>query len=173
MSVKVTIKDTGADALFLVLKDLRGLSITVGFQTEKGGKIHPLATVNVATIALYNEFGTITGSPARPFMRTTLIEGKDKIAAEAALQFKRAIVGEITPVEASSRLGAFIVKLMRERIDKAGAWAVPNALSTVKKKGHAMPLLGGDPRKKVARGTMRDSLTWAVRRGGSILAEGK
>lgn len=172
MSVKVTYTDKGLKELMDRLKDLQGLSITIGFQGREGGAIHPLATVPVAQIAAFNEFGTID-APARPFLRTAIIDNKDQIAKAFAVEYAKVVEGKSAPVEASSEVGKVMVALVRKRIETANSWATPNAPSTIEKKGHARVLRGGDPRKNVAEGTMLNAVTWEVRRGQAVLARGK
>ncbi len=173
MSVKVTIEDKGAKEVFARLKELKGHKITIGFQGADGSKKHPGATLNVATIALYNEFGTDAGNPSRPFMRSTIFENRARIARMAAALYKSVITGKRSPLKASSELGEFVAKLMVERIDNASSWAEPNKEATIERKGHSRPLLGGDPQRSIAPGTMRDSISWAVKKNGSVLARGK
>lgn len=172
MSVRVTIKDTGAKELFARLQQLKGLTVTVGFQGTEGSAPHPLAGITVAMVAMFNEFGTIN-APARPFLRSAIIEGKAQITRAFAAEYKKVVDGTRSPVEASGNVGKVMAELVRKRIEKANAWATPNAPSTIEKKGHSKVLRGGDPKKNVAPGTMLESVTWEVRRGSSVLARGK
>ena len=66
-----------------------------------------------------------------------------------------------------------MAKMVRDRIERANAWATPNAPATIERKGHSKVLRGGDPAKNVAPGTMLGAVTWEVRRGSSVLARGK
>lgn len=171
MSAEVTKIDHGLAKLWTNLAELGQLDLAIGFLGENGSAIHPGTDVSIATIALYNEFGTID-SPARNFLRSTMFERRQDIADVFAREMAQVAQGKRQPVEATSNAGRAIAHMVRERIDRAPSWATPNAPSTIDKKGHDRPLLGGDPAKRIAPGTMRNAVGWAVRRGGSVIAEG-
>lgn len=172
MAVKVTIKNDVMVQMFKRMRSLNGLSLHIGFQGTDGAAIHPIGKISNATVALYNEFGTID-APARSFMRTTMFENGKQIASEFAKQSARVVEDKTTAVAAVSNVGKLVAKLMREKMDKAASWATPNAPSTIEKKEHTQPLKGGWPRRAIASGTLRAALSWSVRRGASVLAEGK
>lgn len=147
------------------------LALTIGFQGESGGRSHPDANVNVATVALYNEFGTIE-SPQRSFLRSTMFERRAEIAAAFAKELRPVVMGKRKAVDGLSAVGAIVAKFVRQKIDQAGSWAVPNEIATIKKKGHSQPLRGGDILTGSSGGTMKKAVSWAVRRGGVVLATG-
>lgn len=171
-----TINDEPLQRVMRFLGELRHLHSTVGLQGAEGGRTHPLADVPVAQVGAWGEFGTIH-APARPFMRSSIIEGERSLAqgfADAiARGIERAAKGE-EPAEAVMLDGGLVAaKLMKERIQSSPGWAEPNAELTKRNKGHDQPLLGGDPRKGVAPGTMHDAISAAVRREGAIVRGGK
>lgn len=169
MTAEVKFVDHGLVDLWRRLGELGELELTIGFQGDSGAAIHPLAKVPVATVALYNEFGTID-APARNFLRATMFERREEIVALYAREAGRVAMGKAQPVEALSRVGEAIAEMVREKIAAADQWATPNAPSTIAKKGHAQPLLGGSLADGVTGGTLRRSVSWAVRRGGAIVA---
>lgn len=164
MSVRVTIKNQGMLDLKKRLADLHGMSIHLGWQGQEGGAIHPMASVPVAQVGAFNEFGTIN-APARPALRTSLVDNADKFAKLYAVEYGKVIAGKKSAVEASSAIGKEMAKTVRKRIEQANAWAVPNAPATVEKKGHGRVLRDSE--------VMLNAVTWEVRKAGSVLARGK
>lgn len=171
MSAEVKVIDHGLRPIMEALAELSQLTLTIGFQGATGAAIHPSADVPVATIALYAEFGTIN-APARSFLRSTMFERRKDIARLYAVELGKVVGLKQKPVEALSNVGAGVVEMVREKINRARTWAVRNAESTIERKGHAQPLIGGDAEKALVGGKMRDSVTWAVRKAGAIVAEG-
>lgn len=164
--VQIEFKDTGLTRVRDIFRRLSGLSLTIGFQGEKGGQLYPTG-INMATVALYQEFGTKT-IPQRAFLRSTMFERRDAIAKILADAIGEALTQASTSLSpaigALSRAGAKIVKLVERKIDTSTGWAKQNHDSTVAKKGFDYPLHETD--------LMARSVTWAVRRGPSILASG-
>lgn len=172
MSVEVQFEDSGLKALWKNLGELDGLEIELGFIGRDGAMRHPLARVSMATIAMYNEFGTID-APARPFMRSMFLEHKREIAQAFAVAYAAVVEGKRDPEDATADVAALMAKLMRQRIDRSRSWAVPNAVSTIEKKGHSHPLIGGDIEKNVAGGSMKEAIGYAVLRNGTEVRTGK
>ena len=173
----VEIQSVRARRLVIYLAELSQLSLTVGVQGDKGAAIHPMADVSVATVAALQEYGSID-SPARPFMRRTLNEQRgaigDLYVRTLRAGVRKAVESGADPADDLAKVGAAVVKMVRDKIDDSPSWAAPNADSTIAKKGHAHPLIGGraDPERFEPGGTMRNSITWAVRKQGQILMEG-
>jgi HK97 gp10 family phage protein len=165
--VEFIYKDTGAKKIGQRLDELNNLALTIGFQGQTALELYPDGKINVATVALFNEFGT-QNMPARGFMRRAVSENLNEIQNELAVHFAKVVELRETPIEAMHAVGRFVAEKMVEMIDTAGAWAAPLAPSTVKAKGHADPLF--------ETGLMKKSITWAVRTGGvlgSIVSEGQ
>ena len=87
-------------------------------------------------IALYNEFGT-KHIPARPYLR----RGVAGDGTEYDEILNQAVEGEITPPEFKEYIGQIGVAAVISALDTTTSWATPNAPSTIKKKGHATPLI--------------------------------
>lgn len=131
--------------------------------------------VNVATVAMWNEFGTknsdgSTRNPARAFMRQALVVGQEQIAAFSAKAYARMVVMEISALETQKAIAKFVALMVRDSIATAIRWAKPNRPSTVAKKGRNQPLQ--------ELGILLRSVGWEVRAStiggaqGAVLARG-
>jgi hypothetical protein len=161
----VTFKDKGLKALTAQLKAMGEFALTIGYQGQGGAHMYPTG-VNVATVALMNEFGT-RDIPARSWLRQTLVVDQAQIEDAIAKAFGRVFAGTATALAAFAEVGAFITKRMKLRIDLSLKWAKPNKPGTVRQKGFNYPLHDTD---RLAR-----SLSWAVHQGGptgTILLQG-
>lgn len=156
-------KDFGIDKLKKDLEQLRSEPITIGLQGSTGAAKHPEADVPVAQVAAWMEYGT-EHIPARPFLRQAF----DRNEGRFRDAIKRAVSNMIdqrgTLDAEQERLGQLAAQAVKEMIDRAREWAKPLAAATVKAKGHARPL--------VDTGTMRESVSWAVRDGDTIKRQG-
>lgn len=162
MSATVTENTEGLDLLRKRLAELKGLRLTLGFQGSKGATLYENGA-NVATVAFWQEFGTID-IPARSFLRSTMIEKRGDIVRAFAVELRPVFERGRDPVKALAAVGAKVAAMVKRKIDTSRQWATPNAPSTVAKKGDDFPLHESD--------LMSESVTYAVRRGPSILAEG-
>ena len=164
--VQVEFRDLGLTRVRDILRRLSGLSLTIGFQGESGGQLYPTG-VNVASVAMFQEFGTKT-IPQRAFLRSTFFERRDEIERILADAFGDALTNTaptLSPaINAMATAGRKIVRLVERKINTSTGWAKANAPSTVAKKGFDFPLHETD--------LMARSVTWAVRRGSSILSTG-
>lgn len=160
----ITYKDLGAKKIFEQLADLGTYDLTIGFQGVEGREFHPEAKVSLATVALFNEYGTIN-MPARSFLRSTMKEKADVIVRLFAENTAQVATGEATAIEALRRTGNGIVALVKEKILTSRQWAVPNTEATLRSKGRNKPPL-------IDTSYMIKNLTWAIRRDGLILEKG-
>lgn len=147
--------------LFFQLRQLNHTEVFVGFQAGKGtakkrtkGKIEE-SGLDILTVAVWNEFGT-SRIPARPFISQTWEKGRDKIMKFTQQVVKQVIDGKADVKTATNMLGTKVKSMIQSTI-RNGEF-VPNAPSTVKKKGSDKPLID--------TGTMRQSVTYEVRKGG-------
>ena len=143
------------DEVVKQLTEFDKLEVFVGVQGD--------ADSDVVEYAQFNEFGTST-IPARPFMRSAMDGGRERIGKQFETEFAAVAEGKRTALVAFERLGLFGVQLVRDRILDAGSWAEPNAPSTVAQKGSSAPL--------VDEGRLIQSLTYQVRKGGQVVAKG-
>lgn len=88
--------------------------------------------------AIWNEYGTSRGIPARPFLRNTMYENENRFSAYIA-PFVAGILDGGTADEVAAKLGPFMAMAIRRTIAAGGF--VPNAQSTVRHKGHSKPLI--------------------------------
>lgn len=159
-------KDLGAKKISKQLDLLNDMALTIGFQGASG-LVKYETGINVATVALYNEFGT-QNMDARGFMRRSIAQNLGEIKAEFVAQIAKVVMLEQTAIQAMVTMGRFLAGLMKKSLDTAASWAVGLRQSTIDAKGHDIPLF--------ETGLMRDSISWAVRKGGvggSILRQGK
>ena len=167
----VTIAFKASPVLMMIseqLDILKTLSVTVGYQGRSGLAFYPgKDRINVATVAMFHVFGT-EDIPKRDFMRSALEVGRGQMADVIAREIGLVATGQKTALDAMSAIGEFAAELIVKRIDSAGSWAKPLDPGTTKEKGSSKPLN--------ATGLLRDSVTWAVRKGavgGSVIREGK
>lgn len=161
MSVSISFHDQGLRELRKRLKAISRLHLTLGFQGPSGRQRYPTG-VNVATVAAFQEFGTFR-IPQRSFLRATMFEQRDKVEAIMARAVRLTTFG-LGPVAALSDAGGQIAALIKRKIETSRAWAKRNQPSTVARKGFDYPLHETD--------LMAESVTWAVRKGRSIVAMG-
>jgi hypothetical protein len=112
----------------------------VGKATRKGSRHKPYEDISeVARVAVWNEFGTTNGIPARPFFRNAIDGNREKIFDMAARFANLAMIGKSTVAEAFERLGLFMQSTIRSSI-RNGSWQA-NSPKTEKKKGSTKPLI--------------------------------
>lgn len=181
MGVRVTVKDKGFKVLQKHLKELGGLSLTVGIQGADGLENYPLehvrprlgfdprgrrkVPINVATVAAIHEMG-MGDVPTRPFLRHTFETKRKRIAQSLGTQISLMIQGKKTPVEALEGSGRLIAGLVDQTLRQTRTWAAPNKERTVAIKGFQFPLRD--------TGRLQRKVTYAVRlQSGSILVQGR
>ena len=131
-----------------LIKKLQNFKIEVGFNEDSGS--YPAEegdeSVTLANVAAWNEFGS-ERSPARPFMKQTVIDYKGKIAKRANRALKKAINGGGAK-EALNSIGSYTKGRIQKEI-RDGDWE-PNAASTIARKGSDKPLIDtGQMRKRI------------------------
>lgn len=173
----VTLDVSGLEEIAGRFKFMKSTILTVGVQGQDGLDTYKGTGANVASVAMYNEFGTPAGPrhagiPARSFLRSSVFENRDKIQNKFAKSMAQVfgadgftVGGRGDPITELGNVGAVIVGMVRDKIRTSGSWAKPNAPATVKKKGFDFPL--------IETLKLRDSISWAVRIGGQITAKGK
>ena len=119
------------------LEKMKRLEVRVGYQA---GEATDDEGVDMCDIALWNELGTSGAHPipARPFLRQSVDGNEDKIRAHCAQQ-ARAIARGGTAEEALKKIGIHMKGIVQKTI-KEGSF-VPNAPSTIRKKGSDKPLI--------------------------------
>ncbi|WP_155286046.1 hypothetical protein [Lacticaseibacillus zhaodongensis] len=98
--------------------------------------------------AMWNEYGTSRGIPARPFLRNTLYEKSASWAVFVKPVFQSILEGGSPDI--AGKLGPKMADDIRSTIDGGGF--APLAASTIARKGSSKPL--------VDTGDMYGSITW-------------
>jgi hypothetical protein len=137
------------------LEKLVASKIVVGVFGDKARAQHPSGAL-VADVAAWMEFGT-DSVPARPFIRTGMELAKRDAADRVATVLRDGLARRtLKPSDAMELLRVQVLRAFLENFDRANLWAVPLAESTVKRKGHAQPL--------VETQTLRNAIDAEVRR---------
>lgn len=95
--------------------------------------------VSVQDYAIFNEYGTSRGIPPRPFFRLSVgtANAQNEIKEYMKSQLESIIAGELTGEEAYNNLGNFVVKKIKDTIDKGGFTALdPKTIKLREKKGN-------------------------------------
>lgn len=129
--------DKGFDKITRDIERMGKVVIAVGILQEDAGITYDNGA-SLGDVAHYNEYGT-PNAPARPFMAGTAQAYEDKTLQVQTTQLRAVIDGTMTVGTAADQLGQWYQGRMQAHILN-GPWA-PNALSTVKAKGYAQPLM--------------------------------
>lgn len=139
-------------AALKILDEMSDMTIEVGFHE---GQVADDGSTPLAAIAYWNHFGTVSedGSvaiPARPFM-DALENHEDQLSAFCT----SAVQNAIDAADATKKIGVKSVGMIQKEITD-GQW-VPNAPSTIKKKGSDKPLID--------TGRMRQEVHYVIKKG--------
>lgn len=148
------------------LADFASMSITFGYQGSTGQEKYDNG-FTVAANAAVQEFGT-GDIPERSFMRRTFNEREGDIRKLMTDAARKVANLQEDPVDAMTDVAIGVHAMFLETLDKTSSWATANAPSTIEAKGHDVPLVGGE-----SIHLLRDDLTWAIRRKGEVIAEGR
>ena len=135
---------------FMNLEKLAAYTLKVGFPEGSGGYEDG---VTYAQVAAYNELGTST-IPSRPFMKQSWENHPDVVEGICA-QAKAVLDGGGDAQTVLNMIGTGLKGLMQQEIVSGNF--VPNAPSTIRKKGSATPL--------VDTGAMRQSVQYKIEGG--------
>lgn len=137
MAVRVKAIDRGLLAYAGKTGKLAGQGIKVGIQADAGKDPH--SGVDLLDIAIFNELGTET-IPARPFVRDFFDKNR-KVLATAMERQAEAVGNGASPTTAMDTLGLWVEKHLKAHVQQSPRWAVPNAPSTIARKGSSTPLI--------------------------------
>lgn len=134
--VRVTteMNDMGLRLLVERTNALAGTGVRVGYQVDSGR----VDGVDILDIAIWNHFGT-EHTPPRPFMTDAAVKYSHDVGLAMAHAAKAVVNGRVTKLSALQQLGEFHQNQIRAHL-RSGEFA-PNAPSTIKKKGSAVPLV--------------------------------
>ena len=120
--------------------DLDGLTITVGIQgtpaTTASGEATPAELVAIATA---NEFGT-ERIPPRPFLRTSLKRNRRKWTTGLDKAVSQMAAGDVSAARLTIRRVGVVMVGDTQATLRSGPW-IPNAASTIARKGSDQPLV--------------------------------
>ena len=126
------------------IEKLANSYVTIGFQegtvtkTQVKGNRKKEGGKSMAQIAAENEYG-IGNIPARPFMRTSFDENRDRISAFIANEYNKIIDDESTISKSLNKIGLFGVDLIQVKI--RAIKTPPNSPRTIALKGSSKPLI--------------------------------
>jgi hypothetical protein len=136
-------------AFFKQIKELKKLQVRAGFQ--HGEATDEDSGADLADVAMWNELGTVR-SPPRPFLRQSVDNNADKIAALCKSRLRSIARGDKTARQALEDIGIAQKALIQNTII-TGEFE-PNAPSTIAKKGSDRPLID--------TGRMRQSVNFVI-----------
>lgn len=152
MAVKIKDKMTGDGQKFKkMLKELSQLQVRIGFQR---GAAYEEDGTDICDIAAWNELGTVN-SPSRPFLRKSVDENEAKINSFLQSTKKKMLNGA-SAQQVLKEIGIFQKDLIQEKITEGNF--VPNAPSTISRKGSSKPLID--------TGRMRQSVNFVIQKKG-------
>ncbi|GAB1578666.1 hypothetical protein [Bordetella petrii] len=130
--------DRGLNRLMAQARALDGSGVKFGIQGDAGAD--PESGADLVDIAVWNEYGT-EHIPARPFMRD-FAEKNGKVLGQAMDRVAMAVQdGRLSADAGLDQLGTFAERHQKAHVQQSKSWAVPNAPSTVAKKGSDVPLV--------------------------------
>lgn len=152
MGARVRISLTGEGRRFeQMLRELADKEVRIGFQH---GEAAEEDGTDICDIAMWNELGT-EHIPARPFLRKSVDENTAEI--NGFLQSKKEdFLRGVSAEQILKEIGIFQKDLIQEKITE-GSY-VPNAASTIVRKGSDHPLID--------TGRMRQSVNYVIRQKG-------
>jgi hypothetical protein len=133
------------------LEKLKGCEVVVGFQH---GENQDDKGVDIADIALFNEFGT-ANTPPRPFFRESVRVINQKLPQFWKGEFTKILEGSKAE-DSMKNLGVLAKAVIQQTISE-GKFE-PNSPATIKKKGSDKPLID--------TGQMRQSVSFTVKKKG-------
>lgn len=146
MSQRAGVVDTdmGMEAVVAEIEKLNNSYVKVGFQqgevtkSQTKGQRSKKAGLSMPQIAAQNEFGT-EHIPARPFMRTSFDENREKINRAISGEYDKIVAGQGTVKKSLNLIGLLMTQLIQKKIREIHY--PPNAPSTIARKGSSKPLI--------------------------------
>lgn len=135
MVMRIVERDRGYRSIRERIALMKGSYTKVGVQA--GGKAKDGVT-DLATVAAANEFGT-DRIPERSFLRSTMSEEQEKIAAIAAAEAKAILEGRKTVEQSLDLIGLYAASRVQAKIQSHPP--PPNAPATIAKKGSSGTLI--------------------------------
>lgn len=134
------------DKKFAEMEKLGNSYVLIGFQegtvtkSQVKGNRRKQPGKSMAQIAAENEFGVPSRNvPARPFMRTSFDENRDRINQAIASEYDKIIDGQSTVKKSLNLLGLFMTDLIQQKI--RAIHQPPNSPRTIAAKKSSKPLI--------------------------------
>ena len=135
------------------IEELSKLEVFIGYNASSGNYEDG---VTVLEIAVFNAFGT-EHIPSRPFIQNVDLGRRNEINNFIKAQVKAGLDAGSDARKIMNTIGVYVKGIIQDEI-VTGNW-VPNAPSTIKRKGSNKPLID--------TGRMRQSVIYVVREKGS------
>lgn len=138
-----------------------GNAVEIGLFREQGEDL-----VNYAT---YNEFGVPQKNiPERSYMRSTFDDWQNEMYKKIKDNILPILLEKFSKQKLLNQIGTFMTKAMKTKIKNSRSWAVPNAPSTIARKGKGNPPLINTKRmvSSVTHRISKDSKAQAIRSMG-------
>lgn len=136
------------------LEQLASSEVVIGYQAGQIQYTGDGEEVDLLDVAMWNEMGTVN-APSRPFMRKSFDDNKSEINRFIE-EKKNDLISGVSADQILKEIGLFQKDLIQETIT-SGSF-VPNAPSTIAKKGSSKPLID--------TGLMRRAVNYVVRNKG-------
>lgn len=141
-------------------EELGQYDVRIGLVGPNGSITYPDSNgITVSLVGLFNEFGT-SRIPKRSWLRSTFVQKENEVFKILADAIEQILIHEKNVLDEYSKVGRMVSKLVYDKADSAPSWAVPNAQSTIDKKGSMKQL--EDSKKMI------NAIGWAVYKGSSI-----
>jgi len=133
--------DKGMKDILAEMGKLQSMCVKVGITEDKGNKPHGEGEggPTILQIAHWNEYGTVSGIPSRPFIRGFADSKREEIAKMQAGFIKLVTGSKMTAEEAIDALGRYGMEGVQKYME-TGSFT-PNAAATAKRKGSSRPLI--------------------------------
>lgn len=138
INTEVTVDTTIWKSIKNQMMEMKQLQGESGFYSEP----HPNGRgATLAQVAVFNEYGTEQGIPARPFFKPAAKQSRQVIGKMFADKFKEILLQKTTVFKALEKISEKEAQWIRERIlFNSYARTIPNAPFTQEKKGFNRPL---------------------------------
>ncbi|MEX3859641.1 hypothetical protein AB3X94_37255 [Paraburkholderia sp. BR10923] len=145
------------DKLLATITRTAQYEVVVGYPGETGA--HEGSNISLATLAAIHDLGApAAGIPARPFIRQSVINRKDRYVRTLAGELKLAFAGKQSVEAAFEKLALIAGAGVQQEITNPNPAFQALKPATIKRKGSSRPLIDS--------GQLRQAATGVVRRAG-------
>lgn len=162
-SVRTVFKTDKLEARLRGVGDAKGLKGFAGIM-PKDANLPYKNGATVIDVARWTELGT-PNAPARPFMRRARARAQRAMRLAIQKAAREEFQSSWKPVKILAAGLKVLSDEVVSQIDTASAWAEALAESTVKRKGHDIPL--------IETRLLREVQSWEIRKRGAVVARGR